>query len=44
VRVSATFEPPALGPGEYLLQVTVTDGAGKAETSVARFAVGGAAP
>ncbi|HEV2856072.1 MAG TPA: VWA domain-containing protein [Thermoanaerobaculia bacterium] len=43
VRVSATFQPPALQPGEYTLQVTVTDGAGKPRTSTARFAVGGAA-
>jgi VWFA-related protein len=43
VRVSATFQPPALQPGEYTLQVTVTDGAGKARTSTTRFAVGGAA-
>ncbi len=42
VRMSATFQPPALQPGEYTLQVTVTDGAGKAQTSVTRFAVGGA--
>ncbi len=42
VRVSATFQPPALQPGEYTLQVTLTDGAGKADTSTARFAVGGA--
>ncbi len=41
VRVSATFNPPALQPGEYTLQVTVTDGAGKTDTSTARFAVGG---
>ena len=42
VRVSATFQPPALQPGEYTLQVTLTDGAGKTDTSTARFAVGGA--
>lgn len=42
VRVSATFQPPALQPGEYTLQVTLTDGAGKAGTSTTRFAVGGA--
>ncbi len=40
VRVSATFQPPALQPGEYMLQVTLTDGAGKAQTSSAWFAVG----
>ena len=43
MRVSATFQPPALQPGEYVLRVTLTDGAGKAETSTARFAVAGAA-
>jgi hypothetical protein len=43
VRVSATFQPPALQPGEYVLRVTVTDAAGKAQTSMAPFAVGGAA-
>jgi VWFA-related protein len=42
VRVSATFNPPALQPGEYTLQVTLTDGAGKTDTSTSRFAVGGA--
>jgi VWFA-related protein len=43
VRVTATFRPPNLPPGDYTLSVTVTDGAGKAETSLAHFAVGGAA-
>jgi len=43
VRVAATFQPPALQPGEYTLQVTVTGASGKAETSKAQFAVGGAA-
>jgi hypothetical protein len=43
VRVSATFQPPALQPGEYVLRVTLTDGEGKAETSTAPFAVGAAA-
>jgi VWFA-related protein len=43
VRVAATFQPPALQPGEYTLQVTVTGASGKPETSAARFAVGGAA-
>ena len=43
VRVAATFQPPALQPGEYTLQVTVTGASGKPETSTARFAVGGAA-
>jgi VWFA-related protein len=43
LRVAATFQPPALQPGEYELRVTLTDGAGKSETSTARFAVAGAA-
>jgi hypothetical protein len=43
VRVSATFQPPALQPGEYVLRVTLTDGAGKTGTSTAPFAVGAAA-
>ncbi|HEX9944322.1 MAG TPA: VWA domain-containing protein [Thermoanaerobaculia bacterium] len=42
-RMVATFRPPSLQPGEYVLRVTLTDGAGKTETSTARFAVGGAA-
>ncbi len=42
MRVSATFQPPALAPGEYVLRVTLTDGAGKAQTSSAWFAVGAA--
>ncbi|HEY4564761.1 MAG TPA: hypothetical protein VIJ36_17380, partial [Thermoanaerobaculia bacterium] len=41
-RLLATFQPPALPPGNYSLRVTLTDGAGKAETSTAQFAVGGA--
>ncbi|HEX3553367.1 MAG TPA: VWA domain-containing protein [Thermoanaerobaculia bacterium] len=44
LRVVASFRPPALPPGDYRLRVTLTDGAGKAQTSIARFAVGGAAP
>jgi VWFA-related protein len=43
VRVAATFQPPALQPGEYTLQVTVTGASGKAETSKAQFAVAGGA-
>jgi hypothetical protein len=35
----AAFRPPALQPGEYKLQVTLTDGAGKSETSTSWFAV-----
>src|SRR6185295_15996316 len=42
LRVAATFQPPALQPGDYVLRVTLTDGAGKAQTSAAPFAVGGA--
>ncbi|MFL6258902.1 MAG: VWA domain-containing protein [Thermoanaerobaculia bacterium] len=41
-RLLATFQPPALPPGSYSLRVTLTDGAGKAQTSTAPFAVGGA--
>jgi VWFA-related protein len=40
-RLLATFQPPALPPGSYSLRVTLTDGAGKAQTSTAPFAVGG---
>ncbi len=43
LRVNASFRPPALQPGDYVLRVTLTDGAGKAQTSTAHFAVGGAA-
>jgi len=38
-RLSATFRPPALSPGEYVLLVTLTDAAGAAETSTASFVV-----
>jgi VWFA-related protein len=41
-RLLATFQPPSLPPGNYSLRVTLTDGAGKAETSTAQFAVRGA--
>ena len=43
-RLEMTFRPAALQPGEYLLRVTVTDAAGKAGTSTARFVVAAAAP
>src|SRR5947209_7874275 len=43
VRLVASFRPPALPPGDYRLRVTLTDAAGKAQTSLASFAVGGAA-
>lgn len=39
-RVQATFRPPALKPGEYMLLITLTDAAGKAETSTTSFVVG----
>jgi VWFA-related protein len=39
-RVTATFRPPALKPGSYTLVITLTDAAGKAETSTAFFMVG----
>jgi len=39
-RLTATFRPPALKPGEYLLLITLTDTAGKAETSTTSFVVG----
>ena len=40
-RMAATFKAPNLQPGEYLLQVTLKDSAGKTETSTARFVVRG---
>jgi VWFA-related protein len=41
-RLAATFRPPKLPPGEYLLEVTVSDPSGAAQTSTTPFAVGGA--
>lgn len=41
-RVAASFRPPKLEPGEYLLRVTVTNGAGVSQTSTAPFSVGAA--
>jgi hypothetical protein len=38
-RLAATFQPPKLQPGEYLLLVTLTNAQGTAETSVAPFAI-----
>jgi VWFA-related protein len=38
-RLNATFQPPQLQPGEYLLLVTITNAKGAAETSVAPFVV-----
>jgi VWFA-related protein len=42
MRLVASFRPAALPPGDYQLRVTLVDGAGKAQTSMARFAVGSA--
>jgi hypothetical protein len=45
-RLTATFRPPRLQPGEYELLLTVTDAQGAASTSVTPFVVnapGGAA-
>jgi len=42
-RMVATFRPPSLPPGNYQLRVTLTNGAGKSETSTAHFSVAGAA-
>jgi len=39
-RLLATFRPPKLAPGEYLLRVTVTNGAGLSQSSTAPFVVG----
>lgn len=41
-RMLGTFRAPALQPGDYTLRVTLTDGAGKSETSNSEFAVAGA--
>jgi len=38
-RLAATFRPPQLQPGEYLLLVTLIDAKGTSETSVAPFVV-----
>ena len=38
-RLAATFQAPSLQPGEYLLRVTLTDGAGKSQTSAIPFVV-----
>lgn len=38
-RLTTTFQPPALPPGEYELLVTVSDPQGRSETSVTPFAV-----
>jgi VWFA-related protein len=39
-RLAATFRPPSLQPGEYVLQVTLSSADGKTETSTTRFVVG----
>jgi VWFA-related protein len=39
-RLLATFRPSKLDPGEYLLRVTVTNGAGLSQSSTAPFIVG----
>jgi VWFA-related protein len=39
MRLSGTFEAPALKAGEYALRVTLTDAAGKAATSTGAFVV-----
>jgi VWFA-related protein len=39
-RLVASFRPPKLEPGEYLLRVTVTNGAGLSQTSSAPFVIG----
>lgn len=39
-RFAATYRPPNLPPGEYVLQVTLTDAGGTAQTSVVPFAIG----
>jgi len=39
-RLLATFRPSKLEPGEYLLRVTVTNGAGLSQSSTAPFIVG----
>ncbi|HEV8580203.1 MAG TPA: VWA domain-containing protein [Thermoanaerobaculia bacterium] len=38
-RLKATFQPPRLQPGEYMVLVTVTNSQGAAETSVSPFVV-----
>lgn len=40
-RLTATFKPPKLPPGEYLLRVTLTGGGAAAGPSSAPFVVGG---
>jgi len=39
-RFAATYRPPSLPPGEYVLEVTLTDAGGAAQTSYVPFAVG----
>jgi VWFA-related protein len=40
-RLTASYDPPSLQPGEYTLQVTLTDGGGVSRTSATPFVVGG---
>jgi len=40
-RLTATFKPPSLPPGEYLLRVTLTGDGATAGPSSAPFVVGG---
>ncbi|HEX7180321.1 MAG TPA: VWA domain-containing protein [Thermoanaerobaculia bacterium] len=42
-RLVATFRPPALQPGEYLLLLTLTDSTGAVETSTTPFVIAAAA-
>jgi hypothetical protein len=39
-RFAATFRPPNLPPGEYVLEITLTDAGGAARKSFVAFAVG----
>ena len=39
-RLTASYVPPSLRPGEYTLQVTLTDGSGVSRTSATPFVVG----
>jgi VWFA-related protein len=43
-RLLASYDPPQLPPGEYNLQVTLTDGSGASRTSSTPFVVGAGSP
>lgn len=43
-RLLASYDPPQLPPGEYHLQVTLTDGSGASRTSTTPFVVGTGRP